>query len=123
MVSLLGYQTHRICTSGESEFAPGLALARRFRRVSRLVRTVSPELVCCSGVVASEWPLSAYWNGLMIDFPQSPNWYLIWIGSDQEKTFGPTIAGLIHNKLNPDQYMLWDSKQRGLCFSGYCGTI
>ncbi|KAJ3575058.1 hypothetical protein NP233_g1351 [Leucocoprinus birnbaumii] len=44
---------------------------------------------------------------------QSPNWFLIWIGSDQEKTFGPTIAGLIHNKLNPDQYLLWDSKQRG----------
>lgn len=44
---------------------------------------------------------------------QSPNWFLIWIGSDQEKTFGPTISGLIHNKLNPDQYLLWDSKQRG----------
>ncbi|KAF9451497.1 hypothetical protein P691DRAFT_352740 [Macrolepiota fuliginosa MF-IS2] len=44
---------------------------------------------------------------------QSPNWFLIWIGSDQEKTFGPTISGLIHNKLDKDQYLLWDSKQRG----------
>ena len=44
---------------------------------------------------------------------QSPNWFLIWIGSDQEKTFGPTISGLIHNHLNPEQYLLWDSKQRG----------
>ncbi|TFK51097.1 hypothetical protein OE88DRAFT_1681056 [Heliocybe sulcata] len=44
---------------------------------------------------------------------QSPNWYLIWIGSDQEKTFGPTISGLIHRHLGPERYCLWDSKQRG----------
>ncbi|KNZ74883.1 hypothetical protein J132_05882 [Termitomyces sp. J132] len=44
---------------------------------------------------------------------QSPNWYLIWIGSDQEKTFGPTISGLIHNNLGPERVTLWDSKQRG----------
>ncbi|ESK93650.1 hypothetical protein Moror_1548 [Moniliophthora roreri MCA 2997] len=43
---------------------------------------------------------------------QSPDWYLIWIGSDQEKTFGPTIAGLIHNNLE-GRVTLWDSKQRG----------
>ncbi|KAG6920183.1 hypothetical protein DXG01_004952 [Tephrocybe rancida] len=39
--------------------------------------------------------------------------YLIWIGSDQAKTFGPTISGLIHNNLGPDRVTLWDSKQRG----------
>ncbi|OCB85780.1 hypothetical protein A7U60_g7132 [Sanghuangporus baumii] len=44
---------------------------------------------------------------------QSPNWYLIWIGSDQEKTFGPTIAGLIHRYVEPERLCLWDSKQRG----------
>ncbi|KAE9408676.1 hypothetical protein BT96DRAFT_913814 [Gymnopus androsaceus JB14] len=38
--------------------------------------------------------------------------YLIWIGSEQEKTFGPTIAGLIHNNLK-GRVTLWDSKQRG----------
>jgi hypothetical protein len=43
---------------------------------------------------------------------QSPDWYLIWIGSDQEKTFGPTISGLI-GKLGPERVTLWDSKQRG----------
>ena len=43
----------------------------------------------------------------------SPNWYLIWIGSDQEKTFGPTIAGLIHRHVEPERLCLWDSKQRG----------
>lgn len=44
---------------------------------------------------------------------QSPNWYLIWIGSDQEKTFGPTISGLIHRHIGPERLLLWDSKVRG----------
>ncbi|EJD52904.1 hypothetical protein AURDEDRAFT_157458 [Auricularia subglabra TFB-10046 SS5] len=44
---------------------------------------------------------------------QSPNWFLIWIGSDQEKTFGPTISGLIHRHIGPERLLLWDSKQRG----------
>ena len=62
---------------------------------------------------------------------QSPYWFLIWIGSDQEKTFGPTISGLIHRHLEPERlasfyksavtgllnlinrYLLWDSKARG----------
>ncbi|KAK4447143.1 hypothetical protein QBC34DRAFT_468466 [Podospora aff. communis PSN243] len=44
---------------------------------------------------------------------QSPNWFLIWIGSDQEKTFGPTITGLIYNNIPPERMILWDSKKRG----------
>ncbi|KAN0089745.1 hypothetical protein V8E51_020005 [Hyaloscypha variabilis] len=44
---------------------------------------------------------------------QSPNWFLIWIGSDQEKTFGPTIAGLIHKHIEPERMILWDSKKQG----------
>jgi hypothetical protein len=63
---------------------------------------------------------------------QSPDWYLIWIGacicrylrirltyigvsigSDQERTFGPTISGLIHKHVPPERLLLWDSKQRG----------
>ncbi|KAL5529069.1 hypothetical protein ACEPAG_5043 [Sanghuangporus baumii] len=44
---------------------------------------------------------------------QSPNWFLIWIGSDQEKTFGPTISGLIYRHMPPERYILWDSKARG----------
>ena len=39
--------------------------------------------------------------------------YLIWIGSDQEKTFGPTISGLIHKHIGPERMCLWDSKARG----------
>ncbi|THH13259.1 hypothetical protein EW146_g6937 [Bondarzewia mesenterica] len=44
---------------------------------------------------------------------QNPNWYLIWIGSDQEKTFGPTIAGLVYRHIGLERMCLWDSKQRG----------
>jgi hypothetical protein len=43
---------------------------------------------------------------------QDPNWYLIWIGSDQEKTFGPTVSGLI-GTLGHDRVTLWDSKKQG----------
>ncbi|KAF8497085.1 hypothetical protein F5888DRAFT_1613896 [Russula emetica] len=44
---------------------------------------------------------------------QSPDWFLIWIGSNQEKTFGPTISGLIHRHIGPERLLLWDSKLRG----------
>ncbi|KIP02281.1 hypothetical protein PHLGIDRAFT_112208 [Phlebiopsis gigantea 11061_1 CR5-6] len=44
---------------------------------------------------------------------QSPDWYLIWIGSDQEKTFGPTISSLIQRHLGKERCCLWDSKARG----------
>jgi hypothetical protein len=44
---------------------------------------------------------------------QSPDWFLIWIGSDQERTFGPTITGLIHKHIEPERMILWDSKKRG----------
>ena len=40
--------------------------------------------------------------------------YLIWIGSDQEKTFGPTISSLIKRNLGPERMTLWDSKKRGM---------
>lgn len=35
------------------------------------------------------------------------------IGSDQEKTFGPTISGLIYKHIEPERLLLWDSKKRG----------
>lgn len=48
--------------------------------------------------------------------------YLIWIGSDQEKTFGPTIANLIHRHLGKERCCLWDSKARGAsCLFCTCG--
>jgi hypothetical protein len=36
------------------------------------------------------------------------------MGSDQAKTFGPTISALIRDNLPPEQYTLWDSKERGM---------
>lgn len=44
---------------------------------------------------------------------QSPDWYLIWVGSDQEKTFGSTITGLIYKHIGPERMTLWDSKKLG----------
>ncbi|KFY24912.1 hypothetical protein V491_01971 [Pseudogymnoascus sp. VKM F-3775] len=44
---------------------------------------------------------------------QSKNWFLIWIGSDQEKTFGATITGLIREHIEPERMILWDSKKQG----------
>lgn len=44
---------------------------------------------------------------------QSKDWFLIWIGSDQENTFGPTITGLIKKHIEPERMILWDSKKRG----------
>lgn len=44
---------------------------------------------------------------------QNPAWFLIWIGSDQEETFGKTILGLIHQHIEPNRRILWDTKKRG----------
>ncbi|KZV83649.1 hypothetical protein EXIGLDRAFT_307079 [Exidia glandulosa HHB12029] len=44
---------------------------------------------------------------------QEPGWFLIWIGSDQEKTFGKTISNLIYNNIGPERRILWDSKKEG----------
>ncbi|KZP09054.1 hypothetical protein FIBSPDRAFT_922576 [Athelia psychrophila] len=44
---------------------------------------------------------------------QNPNWYLLWLGSDQEKNFGPTISGLIHRNIAPERQTIWDSKKEG----------
>ncbi|KAF9652439.1 hypothetical protein BDM02DRAFT_3088819, partial [Thelephora ganbajun] len=44
---------------------------------------------------------------------QNDGWFLIWIGSDQLKTFGPTISSLIYKNIPPERMCLWDSKERG----------
>ena len=44
---------------------------------------------------------------------QNDGWFLIWICSDQLKTFGPTISSLIHKNIPPERMCLWDSKERG----------
>ncbi|CEL54801.1 hypothetical protein RSOLAG1IB_07335 [Rhizoctonia solani AG-1 IB] len=44
---------------------------------------------------------------------QNEGWFLIWIGSDQEKTFGKTISTIIENNIPPERRILWDSKKVG----------
>ncbi|CAE6508213.1 unnamed protein product [Rhizoctonia solani] len=44
---------------------------------------------------------------------QNEGWFLIWIGSDQDKTFGKTISGLIEKNIPPERRILWDSKKVG----------
>ncbi|KAI1053360.1 hypothetical protein LB506_012391 [Fusarium annulatum] len=44
---------------------------------------------------------------------QSPDWFLIWIGSDQEKAFGVTICDLIQKHIDPKRMILWDTKKEG----------
>ncbi|KAF8714714.1 hypothetical protein RHS03_00117, partial [Rhizoctonia solani] len=44
---------------------------------------------------------------------QHEGWFLIWIGSDQEKTFGKTISAMIEKSIPPERRILWDSKKVG----------
>ncbi|EJD44886.1 hypothetical protein AURDEDRAFT_88007 [Auricularia subglabra TFB-10046 SS5] len=44
---------------------------------------------------------------------QEPGWFLIWIGSDQEKTFGKTVSDLIYRNIPSERRILWDSKKEG----------
>lgn len=44
---------------------------------------------------------------------QNDGWFLIWVGSDQLKTFGPTISSLIYKNIPPERLCLWDSRERG----------
>jgi len=39
--------------------------------------------------------------------------YLIWMGSDTEKTFGPEVNDLIRKHLLPHRATIWDTKKRG----------
>ncbi|QRV78348.1 nonribosomal peptide synthetase [Ceratobasidium sp. AG-Ba] len=44
---------------------------------------------------------------------QSDQWFLIWVGSDMLKTFGPTISELITRGVGPNRCILWDTKKSG----------
>ena len=44
---------------------------------------------------------------------QNDGWFLVWIGSNQPKTFGATISSLIYKNIPPERMCLWDSKERG----------
>ena len=44
---------------------------------------------------------------------QLDNWFLIWIGSDMEKTFGPILFDMIKRKIPKERYILFDTKKEG----------
>lgn len=44
---------------------------------------------------------------------QLDNWFLIWIGSDMEKTFGPVLFDMIHRTIPKERYILFDTKLAG----------
>ncbi|PSS36813.1 hypothetical protein PHLCEN_2v1357 [Hermanssonia centrifuga] len=44
---------------------------------------------------------------------QLDNWFLIWIGSDMEKTFGPVLFDMIHRTIPKERYILFDTKKEG----------
>jgi len=43
---------------------------------------------------------------------QSPNWFLIWIGSDFRASFGDTIVDLMEANVGEERRIIWDSKAR-----------
>jgi hypothetical protein len=94
--------TPRPCLSEESASAPELASALRCPLASRARIGKSLSFWRWKLNFVPSWSD----NGLPLRF-------LIWIGSDQEKTFGPTITGLIYNNIPPERMILWDSKKRG----------
>ena len=44
---------------------------------------------------------------------QLDNWFLIWIGSDMEKTFGPVLFDMIKRRIPKERYILFDTKKEG----------
>ena len=44
---------------------------------------------------------------------QLDNWFLIWIGSDMEKSFGPVLFDMIHRTIPKERYILFDTKKEG----------
>lgn len=87
------------CSNVESESAPAQVSVLHCPPVSRAKTGESVYFMLC-------WLQK---HRIDMDVPR----FLIWIGSDQEKTFGPTITGLIHKHIEPERMILWDSKKRG----------
>lgn len=44
---------------------------------------------------------------------QLDNWFLIWIGSDMEKAFGPVLFDMIARTMPKERYILFDTKKEG----------
>ena len=44
---------------------------------------------------------------------QLENWFLIWIGSDMEATFGPVLFEIIARRIPKERRILFDTKKEG----------
>jgi hypothetical protein len=44
---------------------------------------------------------------------QLDNWFLIWIGSDMENTFGPVLFEMIERRMPKERYIVFDTKKEG----------
>lgn len=93
--SLLVSRTLPSCISVESEYVPVPVWEPHYPPVYK-VQTGGLCSISCDSL----------FDNLM------PKRYLIWIGSNQTKTFGATISGLIEKNLGPERCTLWDSKIR-----------
>jgi hypothetical protein len=44
---------------------------------------------------------------------QLDNWFLIWIGSDMQKTFGSVLFDMIERRIPKERYIVFDTKKEG----------
>lgn len=126
-LSLQECLTHQHCTSAASEFAPERAWAQLSQHVCRYVSISRLDKgpgrwspLWAESTLVSSLSRLFCGQGQVIIYIYLLYRYLIWIGSDQEKTFGPTITSLVYKHLGPERYTLWDSKARGsrISFAG-----
>lgn len=52
-------------------------------------------------------------GGVLSTCLQLDNWFLIWIGSDLEGTFGRVLLDMIERKMPKERYILFDTKKEG----------
>ncbi|KAG0138909.1 hypothetical protein CROQUDRAFT_55507, partial [Cronartium quercuum f. sp. fusiforme G11] len=64
------------------------------------IRMFSKGVVVCSGVGI---------GGVGSTCIQHPSWFLIWIGADLKKVFGP-VYELIESKIPEDRRVIWDTR-------------
>lgn len=105
-------RTHRHSTSAVSAFALALVSALLCPHVcNRLIGKKNP--LTAVQLVLTTIDRYLIWIGMHYTLSQRPDTNTPLKGSEQEKTFGPTISNLIHKNIGPERLLLWDSKARG----------
>ena len=95
-------------------YALGQELAQPFQRAFRCVTTCFYHVTPVIGLnhtlrIRTGKEFLAHLNTNVTNIRR----YLIWIGSEQAKTFGPTISGLIRRHMVRERITIWDSKYQG----------